>query len=65
MTNLQIDKLTALLENHYNLFHTDLIFRALTDKELSVESFEQGIIEIQDSEQTDDDEFVPKMWSEV
>lgn len=65
MTNLQIDKLTALLENHYNLFHTDLISRALTDKELSVESFEQGIIEIQDSEQTDDDEFVPKMWSEV
>ena len=63
MTNLQIDKLSALLESHYSFFHTDLIFRALTDGNISKECFEQGIKEIHASE--DDDEFVPDGWENV
>ena len=63
MTNLQIDKLSALLESHYSFFHTDLIFRALTDGNISKECFEQGIKEIHASEY--DDEFVPDGWEHV
>ena len=65
MTNLQIDKLLALLESHYSFFHTDLICRALTDKNISKECFEQGIKEIHAPKHADDDEFVPDGWENV
>ena len=65
MTNLQIDKLSALLENNYSFFHTDLIFRALTDENISKECFEQGIKEIHASEHDGEDEFTPNEWENV
>lgn len=59
---LQGQKLTALLETHYNLFHTDLIRRALTDDYITLSSFGNGIREILRAEAKDNDEFVPDRW---
>lgn len=67
MTDLEIEKLAALLEYHYNLFHADLISRAITDGSISIDAFKEGIKDIGISEKFDDDtdEFIPKEWEEV
>lgn len=59
---LQGQKLTALLEAHYNLFHADLIHKALTDDYITLSSFGNGIKEILRAERRDEDEFVPDGW---
>ena len=65
MTNSHIVKLSALLDSHYSFFHSDLIFRALTDVKISKECFEQGIREIHAPEHADEDEFTPNGWENV
>lgn len=62
MTNSQAEKLTTLLEAHYNLFHADLIHKALTDDYITLSSFSNGIKEILRAETKDNDEFVPHGW---
>lgn len=54
-------KITYLLQERYNLFHTDLICAALFSDEISFADFCWGVYEINKSEMmTDDDEFVPQ-----
>lgn len=65
MTNLQAKKLTTLLEAHYNLFHADLIHKALTDDYITLSSFDNGIKEILRAERRDEDEFVPDGWVKI
>ena len=46
MTNSEMDKLGALLEQRYSLFHADLIMRAISDESVSREDFMHGCEEI-------------------
>lgn len=60
------DKLSWILENHYNLFHADLIERAIFDKDISLATFICGCVKIGMSERdTDNDEFVPDEFKNV
>ena len=49
----------------YNIFHADLITRAIQDENISVEEFEGGCITIDAAEFINEDEFVPKGWKET
>lgn len=53
------------LLKQYSIFHADLIARATQDDNIPIDVFEQGIIEIQEAEASDNDEFVPKGWEGV
>ena len=53
------DKITALLRHHYNLFHSDMIYDAMMDDDISTEDFIQGIKTIGWAERDDEDEFIP------
>ena len=53
------DKIAALLNHHYNLFHSGIIYDAIMDNNISTEDFIQGIKTIGWAERNDDDEFVP------
>ena len=53
------DKITALLQHHYNLFHSDIIYDAIMDKDISTEDFIQGVKTIGWAERNDEDEFIP------
>jgi len=65
MTQKEIEKVTSLLKLKYNIFHADLITRAIQDEDISVEEFEGGCITINAAEFTNEDEFVPSGWEEV
>ena len=65
MKNLGLEKINELLLKHYNVFHADLVTRAIQDDDMSIEVFERGCREIQKAELVENDEFVPKGWEEV
>lgn len=65
MTDLQVNKINDLLLQHFNIFHADLIIRAIQDESLDRYDFIRGYVDITQSEKTDDDEFIPKGWEEV
>ena len=65
MTQKEIEKVNSLLKLKYNIFHADLITRAMQDESISVRQFEIGCGLIAIAEQQDKDEFVPKGWEEV
>lgn len=65
MTQKEIKKVSRLLKLKYNIFHADLINRAIQDESISVDKFEIGCDLIAIAEQQDKDEFVPKGWEEV
>lgn len=64
MTNSEMDKLGALLEQRYSLFHTDLIMRAISDESVSREDFIYGYEEILANE-VGDDEYTPQCWAGI
>ena len=60
------DKLSWLLESHYNLFHADMIQRAMNDDSISLKDFIAGCVAIHTSERdTDEDEFTPNEFKNV
>ena len=65
MTQEEIEKVNSLLMLKYNVFHADLITRAIQDESISVEEFEGGCITIDAAEFTNEDELVPGGWEEV
>lgn len=65
MKQEEIDKVNSLLMLKFNIFHADLITRAIQDESISVDKFEIGCDLIGIAEQRDDDEFVPRGWEEV
>lgn len=65
MTQKEIEKVNCFLKRKYNIFHADLITRAIQDESISVGQFEVGCYLIAIAEQQDKDEFVPKGWEEV
>ena len=65
MTDLEIGKVNYILTQKYNIFHADLIARAIQDENISVEEFEGGCITIGSAELIDEDEFVPAGWENV
>lgn len=64
MTNSEMDKLGALLEQRYSLFHADLIMRAISDESVSREDFICGCEEILANE-ADEDEYTPQCWAGI
>lgn len=65
MTQEEIEKVNSLLMTRYNIFHADLITRAVQDENISVEEFEGGCITIVAAEFINEDELVPSGWEEV
>lgn len=65
MTQEEIEKVNYILMLKYNIFHADLITRAMQDERISVGQFEIGCDLIGIAEQQDKDEFVPSGWEEV
>ena len=60
------EKLSWILESHYNLFHADMIQRAMYDNNVSLLDFINGCNAIRESERdTDDDEFTPEEFKNV
>nr|DAX98900.1 MAG TPA: hypothetical protein [Caudoviricetes sp.] len=64
MTNSEMDKLGALLEQRYSLFHADLIMRAISDESVSREDFMHGCEEIL-AKEVNDDEYTPQCWEGI
>ena len=65
MTYLEIEKVNYLLLQSYNMFHADMILRAIQDDTLSLNDFIHGRNLIKGAEREDLDEFVPKGWGEI
>ena len=65
MKQKEIEKANCFLKRKYNIFHADLITRAMQDENISIRQFEIGCGLIAIAEQQDKDEFVPKGWEEV
>lgn len=65
MKQEEIDKVNSLLMTKYNIFHADLITRAIQDESISVDKFVVGCNLIGLSEEQDNDYFVPSGWEEV
>lgn len=65
MKQKEIEKANCFLKLKYNIFHADLITRAMQDENISIRQFEIGCGLIAIAEQQDKDEFVPKGWEEV
>lgn len=60
------EKLSWLLQCHYNLFHADMIQRAMYDDSVSLLDFIVGCVAIHQSEkQSDDDEYTPSEFKNV
>ena len=60
------DKLSWLLQSHYNTFHADMIQRGMNDDSISAEDFIKGCVAIHTSERdTNDDEFTPAEFQNV
>ena len=59
-------KLGWLLDSHYNMFHADMISRALHDDSVTIQDFIHGCVSIAMAERDmDDDEFIPKEFENV
>lgn len=58
-------KLSWLLDAHYNLFHADMICRAIHDESISIEDFIHGVTMINTAERNDEDEFTPEEFKNV
>ncbi len=66
MSEKTIEKLSWLVCCHYNVFHADLITRAMTDDNISMKDFIIGCVQIHQSEKDNEyDEFVPKEFENV
>lgn len=65
MTQKEIEKVNSFLKRKYNIFHADLITRAMQDESISVDKFVIGCNLIDIAEQQDNDYFVPSGWEEV
>lgn len=65
MTQKEIEKVNSFLKMKFNIFHADLITRAIQDENISVEEFERGCITIGAAEFINEGEFVPSGWEEV
>lgn len=65
MTQKEIEKVNSLLMTKYNIFHADLITRAIQDESISVDKFVIGCNLIGLSEEQDNDYFVPSGWEEL
>lgn len=66
MNDLMQKKISWLLRSHYNLFHADMMQRALNDESVSLKDFITGCVAIHTSERdTDDDEFTPEEFKGV
>ena len=65
MTQKEIEKVNSFLKMKFNIFHADLITRAIQDENISVEEFERGCITIGAAEFINEDELVPSGWEEV
>ena len=65
MTQEEIEKVNSLLMLKYNIFHADLITRAVQDESISVDKFVIGCNLIGIAEQQDNDYFVPSGWEKV
>lgn len=65
MTQKEIEKVNRFLKRKYNIFHADLITRAIQDESISVDKFEIGCIQTTIAELQSEDEFVPSGWEEV
>lgn len=58
------EKLSWFLENYYNLFHADLISRAMHDDSISLADFIDGVYAIK-MDESENDEFVPEQFKNV
>ena len=65
MTQKEIEKVNYILKRIYNIFHADLITRAVQNDRITVEQFKVACGVIAMAERSGDDEFVPKIWEEV
>ena len=65
MKQKEIEKANCFLKLKYNIFHADLITRAMQDESISVGQFEIGCNLIGIAEEQDNDYFVPSGWEEV
>ena len=65
MTQKEIEKVNYILKRKYNIFHADLITRAIQDERISVNQFEIGCNLIGLAEEQDNDYLVPSGWEEV
>lgn len=65
MTQKEIEKVNSLLMLKYNIFHADLITRAIQDESISVDKFVSGCNLIGLAEEQDSDYFVPSGWEKV
>ena len=66
MNDFQINKLSEILREHFNLFHADMICRAVQDDTISVEDFKLGVLAIKSAENNSfDDEFTPQQFKNV
>jgi hypothetical protein len=62
MKQKEIEKVNTYLKRKYNIFHADLITRAMQDESISVGQFEIGCGLIGLAEEQDSDYFVPSGW---
>lgn len=65
MTQKEIEKVNYILKRKYNIFHADLITRAVQNDRITVEHFKISCGVIAMAERSGDDEFVPKCWEDV
>lgn len=65
MTQEEIEKVNYILMLKYNIFHADLITRAIQDESITVDKFAIGCNLIDIAEQQDNDYCVPSGWEEV
>lgn len=65
MTQKEIEKVNYILKRIYNIFHADLITRAVQNDRITVEQFKIACGVIAMAESVDNDEFVPKGWEGV
>lgn len=63
---LESDKMYEILLYHWNIFHADMITRALYDENLPVDKFIAGYKKIAQSEENEDsDEFIPEEYKNI
>lgn len=65
MTQKEIEKVNCFLKRKYNIFHADLITRAIQNDRITLEQFDVACGVIAMAESVDNDEFVPKGWEDI
>ena len=66
VSNEVVEKISWYLQTRHNMFHADMIQRAMFDDSISAEDFINGCVAIHASERdTDDDEFTPAEFENV